>query len=90
MELGAITMVQLRHHHMEQTRHMGVEVRHMEEVATQVVLQDMKLEIIQRVGTANLFLMLGQDMARLPAPPAVDTLNQTLTSPTVNQVSSSF
>jgi hypothetical protein len=75
---------------MEQTRQMGVEVRHMEEVATQVVLQDMKLEIIQRVGTANLFLMLGRDMARLLAPPAVDTLNQTPISPTVNQVSSSF
>jgi hypothetical protein len=72
---------------MEQTKHMEVEIRHMEEVvATRVVLQAMKLEIMQRVGTANLFLMLGRDMARLPALQAADTLNQTPTSPTVNQV----
>ena len=66
---------------------MGVEIRLMEEVvATQVVLQVMKLEIMQLVGTANLFLMQGQDMAHLPALLTVDTLNQTRTSPTVNQV----
>jgi len=87
MEQGAIMMAQLRHHRMEETRHMGVEVRLMEEVvATQVVLQVMKLEIIQLVGTANLFLMQGQDMVHLPALPTVGTLNQTRTSPTVNQV----
>jgi hypothetical protein len=88
MEQAAIMKVQPRHHHhMEQTKHMGVEVRHMEEeVATQVVLQDMKLEIIQRVDTANLFLMPGRDMARLPVPPEVDTLNRKHTSPTVNRV----
>jgi hypothetical protein len=87
MEQGAIMMDQPRHHHMEETRHMGVEVRLMEVVvATQVVLQVMKPEIIQLVGTANLFLMQGQDMAHLPAQPTVDTLNQTRTSPTVNQV----
>lgn len=87
MEQGVIMMGQLRQHRMEQTRHMEVEVRHMEEVvATQVVLQAMKLEIMQRVGTANQFLMLGQDMARHLARLAVDTHNQTPTSPTVNQV----
>jgi hypothetical protein len=88
MEQGAIMMVQLRHHHhIQQTKHMGVEVRHMEEeAATQVVLQDMKLEIMQRVDTANLFLMLERDMARLPVPPEVDTLNRKPTSPTLNQV----
>jgi hypothetical protein len=87
MEQDAIMMGQLRQRHTEQTKHMEVEVRRMEEVvATQVVLQAMKLEIMQRVGTANLFLMLGQDMARHPAQLAVDTHNQTPTSPTVNQV----
>jgi hypothetical protein len=87
MEQGAIMMDQLRHHRMEETSHMAVEVRLMEEVvATQVVLQVMKLEIIQLVDTANLFLMQGQDMAHLPALPTVDTLSQTHTSPTVNQV----
>jgi hypothetical protein len=87
MEQGAIMMDQPRHHHMEETRLMGVEVRLMEDVvATQVVLQVMKLEIIQLVGTAKLFLMQGQDMVHLPALPTVDTLSQTRTNPTVNQV----
>jgi Holliday junction resolvase-like predicted endonuclease len=87
MEQGVIMMDQLRHCRTEETRHMGVEVRLMEEVvATQVVLQVMKPEITQLVGTANLFLMQGQDMAHLPAQLTVDTLNQTRTSPTVNQV----
>jgi hypothetical protein len=87
MERGAIMMAQLRHHHMDQIRHMVVEVRHMEEeVVTRVVLQDMMLEIMQRVGTANLFLMQGQVMAHLQALLAVDILNQTPTSRTVNQV----
>lgn len=87
MEQGAIMMVQQRRRHMEETSHMGVEVRLMEEeVATQVVLQVMKLEIIQLVDTANLFLMQGQDMAHLLALPTVDILSQTRTSPTVNQV----
>jgi len=87
MEQGAIMMDQQKHHRMEETRHMGVEVKLMEEVvATQVVLQVMKLEIIQLVDTANLFLMQGQGMVHLPALPTVDTLNQTRTSPTVNQL----
>jgi hypothetical protein len=86
MEQAVIMMGQLRQHHMEQARHMELEIRLMEEVATQVVLLAMKLEIIPRVGTASLFLMLEQDMVRLPVLLVADTHNRIPTSPTVNQV----
>jgi hypothetical protein len=87
MEQGAIMMGHLRHLHMEETRHMEVEVRLMEEVvAIQVLLLAMKAEIIQLVATTNLFQMQEQDMAHLLALPTVDTLNRTHTSLTVNQV----